>query len=213
MLGGVGVAPHCHWVLIGDVVFILDARCGRYYGLDPGDTRSWLALVGGPEHGDGATAEAVQILRADSVARGWMGVAKMVPRRVERAGQGVSALRAYVCLLTAAWLTRIGGFARAYRWAQARGGARRPQGGDLAVARSAFARAEGFAISRLGLEDCLPRSLALFVFLGGAGFAVRHRIGVRRYPFLAHAWVEHDGVDLLGSGAADSFTPIATIYA
>jgi hypothetical protein len=213
MPGGVALAPHCHWILIGDVVFILDARCGRYYGLDPGDTRAWLALVAGPDGGDGATPEAIRTLHAASVARGWVGAGETPPGRAARAGGGVSALRAYICLLTAAWLTRIGGFARAYRWAQARGVARIAGGADLAVARREFARAEQFAVSRLGLEDCVPRSLALFVFLGGAGFSVRHCIGVRRYPFLAHAWVEHEGVDLLGSGTSGRFTPIATIDA
>ncbi len=77
-----------------------------------------------------------------------------------------------------------------------------------------FLRAEHGFISRLGPRDCLPRSLALFSFLAGAGFAVTHVIGVQRYPFAAHAWVEHDGVKLLQvAGSETDFTPIALLSA
>ena len=38
--------------------------------------------------------------------------------------------------------------------------------------------------------DCLPRAVAIFVLLGRQGVPARLRIGVKRYPFGAHAWVE-----------------------
>ena len=38
--------------------------------------------------------------------------------------------------------------------------------------------------------DCLPRSLTLFVLLRRRGVPATLRIGVKRYPFGAHAWVE-----------------------
>lgn len=38
--------------------------------------------------------------------------------------------------------------------------------------------------------DCLPRALTVFVLLGLQGVPATLRIGVKRYPFGAHAWVE-----------------------
>ncbi len=38
--------------------------------------------------------------------------------------------------------------------------------------------------------DCLPRALAIFVLLRRQGVPATLRIGVKRYPFGAHAWVE-----------------------
>jgi hypothetical protein len=58
---------------------------------------------------------------------------------------------------------------------------------------SAFAKAENIFLSRQAPKDCIPRSLALFRFLRSVGIPVEHCIGVRRYPFFAHAWVEYRG--------------------
>lgn len=38
--------------------------------------------------------------------------------------------------------------------------------------------------------DCLPRSLAIYVLLRRQGVPATLRIGVKRFPFAAHAWVE-----------------------
>ena len=38
--------------------------------------------------------------------------------------------------------------------------------------------------------DCLPRALAIFVLLRRRGVPATLCIGVKRYPFGAHAWVE-----------------------
>jgi hypothetical protein len=61
----------------------------------------------------------------------------------------------------------------------------------LERAVAAFGHAENFFILKRAPQDCLPRSLALFRFLRLVGVPAEHCIGVRRYPFLAHAWVEH----------------------
>lgn len=45
--------------------------------------------------------------------------------------------------------------------------------------------------------DCLPRSLALFVFLRERGINATHVIGLRPRPFVAHAWVEVEGAPAL----------------
>ena len=76
----------------------------------------------------------------------------------------------------------------------------------------AFGRAENFFALRKAPRDCLPRSIALFSFLRELGLPAEHRIGVDRYPFRAHAWVETDGRVLADhSGNAVVFTTIARI--
>jgi hypothetical protein len=38
--------------------------------------------------------------------------------------------------------------------------------------------------------DCLPRAMAVYILLRRRGVPATLRIGVKRYPFGAHAWVE-----------------------
>jgi hypothetical protein len=45
-----------------------------------------------------------------------------------------------------------------------------------------------------GQRDCLPRSVGLAAALRRQGLDATVCFGVRNYPFLAHAWVEADGV-------------------
>ncbi len=45
-------------------------------------------------------------------------------------------------------------------------------------------------------EDCLPKSLALYSLLRYQRVPAELVIAVRRYPFGAHAWVEHRGTAL-----------------
>lgn len=63
----------------------------------------------------------------------------------------------------------------------------------LERAVAAFAMAENLFLIKSAPKDCLPRSLALFRFLRSAGLPVEHCIGVQRFPFQAHAWVEYGG--------------------
>ncbi len=94
------------------------------------------------------------------------------------------------------------GFHAAYEWARGHRNHASAGAADLAAARRSFKRAEHVLPPRLGLNDCLPRSLALYAFLAGAGIGVTHRIGVKRYPFGAHAWVEHEAKPVVASEAS-----------
>ena len=119
---------------------------------------------------------------------------------------------------TMAWLSvslRRRGFARLYR---ALG--RYPIGQMATVpaitedrALSAFLLAENAFWFRRAPRDCLPRSLALYVFLRSLGLPVTHRIGGRRFPgFVMHAWVEHAGQPLLDDGdKIATYTVLATL--
>ena len=62
--------------------------------------------------------------------------------------------------------------------------------------------------------DCLPRALTLYVLLRCAEVAATLRIGVKRYPFAAHAWVEWRGEVLDESTNAwrhEPYVPILTM--
>ena len=47
-------------------------------------------------------------------------------------------------------------------------------------------------------RDCLPRALTACLLLWRSGVPATLRIGVKRFPFGAHAWVECDGQRVLG---------------
>jgi hypothetical protein len=44
-----------------------------------------------------------------------------------------------------------------------------------------------------GRAQCLERSLVLYDYLRCRGIAAQVRLGIQRYPFMAHAWVEYRG--------------------
>lgn len=82
----------------------------------------------------------------------------------------------------------------------------------LTTALAAFNRAENFFHMKTAPKDCLPRSLALFRFLRAVGLPVEHCIGVKRFPFTAHAWVEHEGEVIYDyPGRLGEFTTLARI--
>jgi hypothetical protein len=85
-------------------------------------------------------------------------------------------------------------------------------GNHLPDVLPAFVRAESFFVPRSAPDDCLLRSLSLYRFLREAGLGATHVIGVRRFPFQAHAWAECAGEVLL-DGRAHDFTPLARIGA
>jgi hypothetical protein len=73
-----------------------------------------------------------------------------------------------------------------------------------------FSRAENFFIARRAPGDCLVRSLSLYRFLRSVNIPAEHVIGVRRFAFSAHAWVEYQGSPLLDDRAR-TFTPLSRI--
>lgn len=90
---------------------------------------------------------------------------------------------------------RIAGFQRTLRWIEGRvrqvptRAMARPE--HIIEAQRAVAMA---AALYPGRALCLEQSLALYYFLRCAGIGARLRLGVKPYPFEAHAWVEHDGM-------------------
>lgn len=206
------LAAHIQWCAIDGAVFVLDTRAGDYLALAPDAARQWLAQFGGGMPDDAGITNLLAVLRR----RGWLAEAAEVPSASSPAPcrpPRYPRLYAYQCLVRAAWKLRRGGFAAAYGWAQSSVCRAAAPPNALPAAIAAFHRAEQLVLSRRGLDDCLPRSLALFVFLHRCGFQVRHRIGVRRYPFAAHAWVEYGATVLLDPAAAEDagFVPLAAL--
>lgn len=115
---------------------------------------------------------------------------------------------ALACLLSTRRALRRGGFRTTYeRYARIAVG---PEPKPLAPALRAFTRAENLFVAGRAPGDCLLRSLSLYRFLRSLGCPAEHVIGVHRFPFKAHAWVECDGTPLLDDRARE-FTPIARI--
>ncbi|MEM1129475.1 MAG: lasso peptide biosynthesis B2 protein [Pseudomonadota bacterium] len=81
-------------------------------------------------------------------------------------------------------------------------------GADVARCLRPFRRAENLYVPARAPEDCLLRSLALYRYLNAAGVAAEHVIGVQRFPFEAHAWVEVAGRPVLQAGTG-SYTGLA----
>lgn len=106
-----------------------------------------------------------------------------------------SMIRCVLLLLAADVSLRTAGLRRTARWAER-------LAGDSTVASASHPDALHAAASRLAVAAafyprralCLEQSIALFVLLRQRGAPARLRLGVRPLPFLAHAWVEVDGV-------------------
>lgn len=61
-----------------------------------------------------------------------------------------------------------------------------------------------------GRAKCLEQSLALYYLLRRSGIAVRFRMGVQPFPFLAHAWLEYLGEPITDvKEHVEWFTPLA----
>jgi hypothetical protein len=119
-----------------------------------------------------------------------------------------ATLRALACLISTRRALAREGFARTYdRYAAFSVASSKP---DLDGLLKAFSRAEHVFITQRAPRDCLVRSLSLFRFLRSANVSVQHVIGVRRFPFGAHAWVEYNGAPMLDDDARE-YTPLARI--
>lgn len=85
-----------------------------------------------------------------------------------------------------------------------------PHAPSLSAVLPGFTKAENLFIARRAPGDCLVRSLALYRYLRSINIPAEHIIGVRRFPFGAHAWVEYHGSPVLDN-LSGRFKPIARI--
>lgn len=201
------LAPHAATALVEDHLVLLDLRAGTYSVFDRIATLMWTQLISNaPERSVRALADALNVedivIRRDlaefcseQLSTGWL--CRQAP--TEQRPVSTPAPR-YAPSTRRAWQERRradrclkSGFSTAYDMI-----VRSPADHASRRARrervlSAFARAENFYVSGRAPLDCLPRSLALTRFLRCTGWPAEHVLGVRLYPFEAHAWVEVDG--------------------
>lgn len=217
-------ASHLHWCEVDECVVLLDQRAGSYYALDKADSVAWRSFLTAlpdlalpdPARNAGERADLPKVI-TDAIANGWLVslalAAEESPplRRSRPAFRILFALRALQCLRSVAKQLDRRGFDHAYEAAKALD-CPEPPVVSLESAGKAFMFAERFFLTAKASEDCLVRSLALYTFLVRSGFRASHRIGVRRYPFLAHAWVEVDGRSVLDvPEKVRDYTLIATL--
>ena len=208
---------------------ILDLRAGSYRVLDEAAGVLWAVLIGEADQTtsfeflsqqyevDSERLAAELAALADRCVREGLLAARGDPLlqtppipHIPGTRSNPGTLQALVCLIATRRALARHGFAETYeRYAAlpAQSARRSPE-----RALKAFSRAENFFIARRAPQDCLLRSLALFWFLRLASVPVQHVIGVRRFPFGAHAWVEYNGSPLLDDCAL-RFAPLSRIGA
>jgi Transglutaminase-like superfamily/Coenzyme PQQ synthesis protein D (PqqD) len=202
--------PACtlrHRVVDG-VAVLLDLRTAEYIVLDHVATAMWQVLLSAEssqrvallQRQFNASGERLQADLASfaqsCIERGFLQyetppVAEPAAPRPAR--RGFLALRAWWSLVSTARALSARGFANTYlRYSRISKPTAAEQSCEDLVERAelAFVRAEHLFVMRSAPQDCLPRSLALYQFLLSAGVPADHYIGVRRYPFKAHAWVK-----------------------
>jgi hypothetical protein len=190
------ISPRLRWTRIEDCVFLLDIASGEYFGLDGDAALEWLSFPSMQDIAPAGPGDSALIHHA--TRRGWLldpSWPPAPPFPTPRRGWAPDWRRhPLLSLVGTHWSMRHRGFGETY----ARIVELDRRSGLNAAPRTQtlladFARSEAFVVSRLGFRDCLPRSLALFAFLRASGVPARHRIGVKRFPFSAHAWVESEG--------------------
>jgi len=201
-----------HRLIDGNVI-ILDLRFGEYKILDDVATAMWEAvLVGSDERRcveqlansfaavPTEVAADLEKFLHEAEAGGLLALqrpaAPIIGRPLARWPRSWLAAGAWWSLFRTTRMLAAKGFARAYARLGACAKPRIDENdlpAQLACAERAFSLAENFFIIASAPKDCLPRSLSLYRFLLMAGVPADHVIGVRRFPFQAHAWVECAG--------------------
>jgi hypothetical protein len=206
---------------------VLDLNSETYKVLDDGASAMWAVLTG-ESTADSAFKKLAEIydldegrFRADLLAfadrcarEGLLETSEGAATPSAAAGlvhlRGIrpTTLRALACLISTRWCLAVSGFRKTYEsYADLMSGAERAA---LEPALTAFVRAENFYIARRAPNDCLLRSLSLYRLLRLSNVPAEHVIGVRRFPFAVHAWVECDGIPLLDDRAI-AFTELARL--
>jgi hypothetical protein len=207
---------------------ILDLKTENYRILDDAASLLWSVLIGEADattsladlaqrydvdedrlqvdlttFADRCLAEGL-LVRSQSPAPSIPFTTRLPPAR----GRPASTLGALICLMATRRALARYGFRVTYdRYALLPIG---PEAIPLDRALSTFTRAENFFISSRAPGDCLVRSLSLYRFLRRGNIPAEHVIGVRRFAFNAHAWVEYKGLPVLDD-RAQRFTPLARI--
>lgn len=194
-------------------VVILDLSKGRYLTLNRSGSLIWNAIISGRSRDDyvNAIASGAGIDQAECereivsfvdtcLKRGLLSeYPEVAAPSVDLVRKSPGLIYAWLCLYFTLRSLQRHGFSRTYQshlhWRAQPTASKTPR--DLSAALKTFNYAENFLLMPQAPHDCLPRSLALHRFLATAGFTVAHCIGIKRFPFMAHAWVEANDIPLL----------------
>jgi hypothetical protein len=221
-----------------DFIVVLDLHEDRYFSLDAGRTAALAAFLSGwpssnsdPGANSGPTLEEVV---EPLVSRGWIlegsagkdaTPASVTAPHIELQEElGASRpkidFRAVLLFCAASIrarvLMRLGSLERAVQRVALRKDAAVARGGRLVDLERARQCMEIFAYLRAFLfshrEECLRDSLAVLEFLAAYGIFPQWVFGVRARPFVAHCWVQHEGVVFNDTAEhAGGYTPIMVV--
>lgn len=224
-------ADYIRWKSIDGLVYLLDLRSESYFAFDEVASFLWVAAHDCPSREaleDALLAQyAVDRGVAESDLNQFLEDCRMRGLTFSEPSQSTGirtlprhrrllTLHAWFSLLRTAFSLRATGFSQSYsRLAELRPAKTASAEMDTIVARgrTAFQRAESLFLFRRAPDDCVPRSMALYRYLLGLGVPVEHCIGIQRYPFSAHAWVEYRSVALDSDQQHEQFTVLARLKA
>lgn len=165
---------HLLWRSLGDIVYILNVRDGRYAGLSGRDAERWVQ-----NFGSARTARPALPSPPPHLPRWWGVTRYLLAWRINRHVRRLIAAQRFHELYALAESVSPAGDRRG------------------AVPLAPFLRTELLFENKNPDRDCLVRSFSLYLYLRMLGFRVTHRIGVVAFPFDAHAWVEIEGWAIL----------------
>ena len=228
------ISPHLRVADVDGLTMVMDLRTSAFYLLDDEASSMWkelraadgsvIAAKKALGHGDESSRRLAGMFDdfvASCESRGFLlahhpSPACGVPRRrwVRRSHRSsLLTVRAWLSMVRTDIALRTKGFAAIYERLGHTACVGPQSAGGVELAVAAFLRAENFYVRRRAPNDCLPRSLCLYAYLGSLGVPVVHRIGARRFPVLqCHAWVEYEGAPILDHHVKVSdYTLIASI--
>ncbi len=209
-------SPLVRYVDVDSRTILLDIRDGQYLVMNKTASAMWRALVSlstEVERLDCLSSDLMvsrECLEADTrafmsvcLARGFLLAtppSRLLPMFARNRFDAPSLTNAWVSLVSTGLRVAGGNFRRGYDYAlrlRKPAAPNRRMIEDLGRLQRTFVAAENLIPLLKAPIDCLPRSLALYGFLTRCGIEAHHLIGVQRFPFRAHAWVESDDQILL----------------
>lgn len=219
------------WAELGDTTILLNVADGRYRLLNRTAAAIWAEVEGVTAASDlesrvarrlrvPVADAALQVERfvADAIRNGILSPADRAPSFTRHSPRRTGRFR--WGLVKAVWaIARVRLHLRLRKFSATYLGIAQtsptgmvpPQPSCLARAEQQFLLAENLFPVPRRLDDCLPRSLALFSFLKSMGLPARHRIGVRAAPLLMHAWVESGGRIVLDDARCRDFKVLSEL--
>lgn len=210
---GFQLSPHAFACDADGQILFLDLRRDRYLSLEPADTDAFLAYLAQPAAPNGTLADQVlrlsEQLKAEGLdadetpfsawppaARPFTDITGYPPDRRLKLRLGDMA-RFFAAAVSASVRLKFLSLERVVLGARARQAAlagREAQTTASQVHDLVEIHRTLQPLIFTAKNHCLFDSLALHTFLTGYGVPVRWVFGVKRHPFLAHCWIQFDGV-------------------